>query len=73
MLAPSLLSPVSSRFTFVFALPQFSGPNYLGAWNRLDWINKEKQENAKSKFQSDKFNARFINLVNKDYFAYNVL
>ena len=30
-----LLSPVSSRFTFVFALSQFSGPNYLGAWNRL--------------------------------------
>ena len=32
---PPLLSPVSSRFTFVFALSQFSGPNYLGAWNRL--------------------------------------
>ena len=29
------LSPVSSRFTFVFALSQFSWPNYLGAWNRL--------------------------------------
>ena len=26
---------VSSRFTFVFALSQFSGPNNLGAWNRL--------------------------------------
>ena len=32
---PPLLSPVSSRFTFAFALSQFSGPNYLGAWNRL--------------------------------------
>ena len=30
-----LLSPVSSRFTFVFPLSQFSGPNYLVAWNRL--------------------------------------
>ena len=32
---PPLLSPVSSRFTFLFALYQFCGPNYLGAWNRL--------------------------------------
>ena len=32
---PPLLSPVSSRFTFVLALSQFSGPNYLEAWNRL--------------------------------------
>ena len=29
------LSPVSFRFIFVFALSQFSGPDYLGAWNRL--------------------------------------
>ena len=28
-------APVSSRFIFVFALSQFSGPDYLGAWNRL--------------------------------------
>ena len=27
--------PVSFRFNFVFALSQFSGPDYLGAWNRL--------------------------------------
>ena len=34
--APSpLLSPVSFRFIFVFVLPRFSGPDYLGAWNRL--------------------------------------
>ena len=26
---------VSSRFIFVFALSQFSGPDYLGAWKRL--------------------------------------
>ena len=32
---PPLLSPVSSHFTFVFTLSQFSGPNYLGAQNRL--------------------------------------
>ena len=32
---PPLLSPVSSRFIFVFALSQFSGLDYLGAWNRL--------------------------------------
>ena len=30
-----VLSPVSSRFIFVFALSQFSGPDFLGAWNRL--------------------------------------
>ena len=32
-IAPPL--PVSSRFIFMFALSQFSGPDYLGAWNRL--------------------------------------
>ena len=26
---------VSSRFVFVFARSQFSGPDFLGAWNRL--------------------------------------
>ena len=26
---------VSSRYIVVFALSQFSGPDYLGAWNRL--------------------------------------
>ena len=33
--SPPPLSPVSSRFIFLFALSQFSGPDYLGAWNRL--------------------------------------
>ena len=37
---PLLLCPVSSRFTFVIALSQFSRPNYLGAWNRLTTIKK---------------------------------
>ena len=31
----SFLYPVSSRFNFEFALPQFREPNYLVAWNRL--------------------------------------
>ena len=33
---------VSSHFIFVFALSQFSGPDYLGAWNMLQnmqWIS----------------------------------
>ena len=34
-------SPVFSRFIFVFALSQFSGPNYLGAWNRLGIIRQK--------------------------------
>ena len=33
---PPPLSPVSSRVIFVFALSQFSGPDYLGAWNGLE-------------------------------------
>ena len=37
---PPPISPVFSRFIFVFALSQFSGPDYLGAWNRLmgSWL-----------------------------------
>ena len=34
-------SPVSCRFIFVFALSQFSGPNYLGASNRLGLIRQK--------------------------------
>ena len=37
-----LLSPVSSRFIFVFALSQFSRPDYLRAWNRLHCTMKRK-------------------------------
>ena len=33
--ALTLPMPVSSRFIFVFAPSQFSGPDYLRAWNRL--------------------------------------
>ena len=38
---------VSSRFIFVFALSQFSRPDYLGAWNRLvlKW-SSDKQGNV---------------------------
>ena len=46
---PPLLSAVSPCFTFVFALSQFSGPNYLGAWKslgKLSWSPKVKT-NAK--------------------------
>ena len=32
---PPLLSPVSSHFIFMFALSQFSGPDYLRAWKLL--------------------------------------
>ena len=35
-----LLPSVSSRFTFVFMLPQFSRPNHLGAWDRLRELGK---------------------------------
>ena len=34
-------SPVFSRFIFVFSLSQFSGPNYLRAWNRLGLIRQK--------------------------------
>jgi len=32
----TFFSQLSSRFIFVFALSQFLGPDYLGAWNRLN-------------------------------------
>ena len=32
---PPLLSPVSFGYIFLFVLSQSSGPDYLGAWNRL--------------------------------------
>ena len=38
--ASSPLSLISSRFTFVFVLSQFSRPNYLGAWDRLRELGK---------------------------------
>ena len=53
---PPLLSPVSSCFTFIFVLSQFSGPNYLGAWNRLCrrlqvWFKDLRKDHIK--WQSD--------------------
>ena len=35
-----ILSPVSSRFIFVFALSQFRGPDYFGAWEKPEGIRK---------------------------------
>ena len=32
---PPLVSPVSSRFIFMFAFSKFRGADYLGDWNRL--------------------------------------
>ena len=43
------LSPVASRFIFVFALSKFSGSDYLGAWNRLckhDLSSNQHTENV---------------------------
>ena len=41
---PPLLSLVSSRFIFVFARFQFSGPDYLRAWNRLNCLQMSFQK-----------------------------
>ena len=35
-----VLSPVSPRFLFVFALSQFRGLDYLGAWEKPEGIRK---------------------------------
>ena len=43
-------SPVFSRFIFVFALSQFSGPSYLGAWNRLGIIRHYQVRAETKKF-----------------------
>ena len=48
-------SPVSSRFIFVFALSQFSGPNYLGAWNRLGLIRQKLCHYYQIRAQTKKF------------------
>ena len=34
---------ICSRFIFVFALSQFSGPDYLGAWKRLWFCGKDSE------------------------------
>ena len=48
-------SPVSSRFIFVFGLSQFSGPNYLGAWNRLGLIRQKLCHHYQIRAQTKKF------------------
>ena len=48
-------SPVSSRLIFVFALSQFSGPSYLGAWNRLGLIRQKLSHHYQIRAQKKKF------------------
>ena len=76
-------SPVSSRFIFVFALSQFSGPNYLGAWNRLGLIRQKLCHYYQIRAQTKKFvkcisNSRisisFLFIWNwKDKFVYTLV
>ena len=47
-------SPVSSRFIFVFALCQFSGPNYLGASNKLGLIRQKLCHHYQIRVQTKK-------------------
>ena len=49
---PPLLFPVSSHFIFVFMLSQFSGPDYLTAWNRLWVFQLNEGQNAEQKPKS---------------------
>ena len=42
--------PVFSHFIFVFELSQFSGPSYLGAWNRLGIIRHYQVRAETKKF-----------------------
>ena len=51
-------SPVFSRFIFVFALSQFSGPSYLGAWNRLGIIRHYQVRAETKKFSKCISNSR---------------
>ena len=48
-------SPVFSRFIFVFSLSQFSGPNYLRAWNRLGLIRQKLCHHYQVKVETKKF------------------
>ena len=47
--------PVFSRFIFVFALSQFSGPSYLGAWNRLGLIRHKLSHHYQVRAETKKF------------------
>ena len=60
-LSDSWRDSVFSHFIFVFSLSQFSGPNYLGGWNRLGLIRQklrhhctkleQKQKNSPNAFR----------------------
>ena len=55
-------SPVFSHFILVFALSQFSGPNYLRARNRLGLTRQKlehEQKNSPNAFQIHIFGFRF--------------
>ena len=52
-------SPVCSRFIFVFALSQFSGPSYLGAWNRLGLIRQKLCHHYQIRAQKKNFSNTF--------------
>ena len=54
-------SPVFSRFIFVFALSQFSGPNYLGAWNRLGLIRQKLCHHYQVRAETKKFSKCILN------------
>ena len=44
-------SAVSSPFIFVFALSQFRGPDYLGAWNRPGELRVVKQSDSSTRLK----------------------
>ena len=48
-------SPVLSRFIFVFSLSQFSGPNYLRAWNSLGLIRQKLCHHYQVRGETKKF------------------
>ena len=48
-------SPVLSHFIFVFSLSQFSGPNYLRAWNSLGLIRQKLCHHNQVRAETKKF------------------
>ena len=53
---------VFSRFIFMFSLSQFSGPNYLGAWNRLCLIRQKLCHHYQVRAERKKFSKCILNL-----------
>ena len=47
--------PVFSHFIFVFELSQFSGPSYLGAWDRLGIIRQKLYHHYQVRAETKKF------------------